>query len=212
MSFINPPSRPVGDDEEAQWVKWVHDEIAIYGKLINAPGITFSHTTKGIIPKISAVSSGDRTTFHPFKVYQSPAHDAAEDWRTFRVRAGAYGTTPVLGTDGADVAAGGNVAEGVNDVDDTATEVEDTAYNADFDIIVPDATLAYYIWIDAATDPAEPVIDHGATIPGGGTDDDWWNGSGYILIAIIDTATLTSTKVAKRRQFVRDDVPKCLTP
>jgi hypothetical protein len=210
MSFINPPPRPDGTDEEALWVQWVHDEIATYGNLVSTPFIKWSKTTSGIVPVFNPQFGGARIRPHPFQVTQSPSHaSATEDWRTFRVRAGAYGTTPVAGTDGADVAAGGNITEGVNDIDDPTTETLDTAYSTSIDIIVPDATESYYIWVDA-TDPLLPEIDHGATIPGGGTDDDWWNNTGYILIAIIDTQTFTATKIAKRRQFVRDDIPKCL--
>ena len=210
MSFINPPPRPTGSDEESAWVQWVHDEIATYGNLVSTPFIKWSKTTKGIVPVFVPQFSGERNNLHPFQVIQSPSHSStSEDWRTFRVRAGAYGTTPVAGTDGADVAAGGNIAEGVNDIDDPQTETVDAAYSTSIDIIVPDAKLSYYIWLDV-TDAALPEIDHGDTIPGGGTDDDWWNNSGYILIAIIDTQTFTATKIAKRRQFVRDDIPKCL--
>ena len=176
----------------------------------SAPGVKLSKTTHGTLHVVSPSSQRRvQESFHPFKVYESPPNDDETDWRTFRVRAGAYGTTPVAGTDGADVAEGGNIAEGVNDVDAVDAQVVDYDYSTSIDIIVPDAKLSYYIWLDV-TDAALPEIDHGDTIPGGGTDDDWWNNSGYILIAIIDTQTFTATKIAKRRQFVRDDIPKCL--
>jgi len=207
MSFQKPPARPVGTDAEALWVQWVHDELATYGNLINNPGIRFERTTKGVRPILSAQAGGAVEKFHPFELYQSPAHDTATDWRTFRVRAGSYGTTPVAGTDGADVAAGGNTAQGVNSVEDPATETLDADYNTSIDFIVPDATASYYVWIDA-TDTAAPEIDKGATPPGSGDDSAWWGGS-YVLLAIIDTSTFTATKIAKWRQFVNYNIPKC---
>jgi hypothetical protein len=137
---------------------------------------------------------------YPFKVFLSPPDNGGapeEDgyWRTFRVRAGAYGTTAVAGTDGADT-----------DPDDGELNPNDEFSNL-IDIVVPDATAAYYIWVDAST-PSAPVIDHGSTIPGGGTDADWWGGT-FFLIAKIDTSTKSSSKVAVVRQFIRYDIPKC---
>lgn len=138
---------------------------------------------------------------YPFKLLKSPRNpdDDPDDsalWRTFRVRAGAYGTTPVDFTDGAN-----------KNPDDPASPVTSREFDAAIDIIVPDATAAFYFWIDA-TDPAAPYIDHGAVIPGTGNDDDWWNNSGFILLAVITISHSPNKAVV--RQYVRDDIPRCV--
>lgn len=58
MSYLKPPPRPTGSDEEATWIQWAHDQLAIYGRLIDSPGIRFEHTSKGIIPRISFSGGG----------------------------------------------------------------------------------------------------------------------------------------------------------
>ncbi len=150
-----------------------------------------------------------QANLYPFKLMQSPAMDAVSratytppetegadlSLRAFRVRAGALGTTPVAGTDGADV---NPVSSSVNPNPD---------YDVDVDFVVPEDTALFYVWVDATNDAA-PFIDQGTTIPGGGTDDDWWGGI-YYLIAVIDTTKeLGSDEVV--RQYIRDDLPRCL--
>lgn len=191
-----------GDSEFDVWMKEVEAALDAVTP-VDVPGIiTYDRTAKGVKANIvQKPGAAAPITYHPFKVYKSPPNpdDDPDDsalWRTFRVRAGALGTVPVLNTDGAD-----------ESPDNPASPVTNRAYDADIDIIVPDATAAFYIWIDA-TDETSPFIDSGVTIPGGGTDDDWWGGI-YYLVCIIDTNTYTATKRAIPRQFIRDDIPKC---
>lgn len=132
---------------------------------------------------------GSSDRFHPFKVYNCPG-GAANLWRTFRVRAGAYGTTAVAGTDEAD------------QCPDDATVQVYPSYDADVDFVVSSGTAAYYVWIDIST-PASPVIDHGTTAP------DPLFGGDAILLAVIDTDTDSGLSKAWVRQYVRDDVPIC---
>ena len=52
-----PPS-PVGDDETAIWLKWVHEQIAHRLQLIDAPGIRFERTSRGVKPIITVARNG----------------------------------------------------------------------------------------------------------------------------------------------------------
>lgn len=196
--------RASGDDEMAIWMQeseLAHDR----NRPIDQPGIvTYDRTDKGWKANIVQKPGGFvPITYYPFKVYKSPPNPdddpmASALWRTFRVRAGSFGTEPVLNTDGAD-----------ENPNDPSTPVTDKNYNAAIDIIVPDTTEKFYIWADCSDPgPGGPFIDSGATIPGGGTDDDWWKGI-YFLLCIVDTQTYTDKQRAITRQMVRDDIPKC---
>lgn len=154
--------------------------------------------------RIRRVFQDPAVELFPFKILTSPLNPewtTPEDvydkaWRAFRVRAGAYGTVAVRKTDGADVNP------------DDATLKPFPEYNEDIDFLVPSETEAYYVWVDASS-PDSPVIDKGTTIPGDGTDDDWWKGV-YFLIAKIDTATHSDKRKAIIRQFIRYDIPRCV--
>ena len=52
-----PPS-PVGDDETARWLKYIHEQVTHRLQLIDAPGIRFERTTRGIKPIIGVGSGG----------------------------------------------------------------------------------------------------------------------------------------------------------
>jgi hypothetical protein len=134
------------------------------------------------------------SAFFPFKIMLSPTHDVAEDWRTFRVRAGAVGTVAVAKTDGADT-----------NPDSGAYPSPPLAYGAPQDTIVPSGLPAYYFWVDCTT-VTTPFINSGSDRPGDGTDAAWWTGQ-YILIAKLDTSTLAASSQSIIRQYRRADIP-----
>lgn len=141
---------------------------------------------------------------YPFRVFTSPYNPTPADpddwWRTFRVRGGRYGTVAVDLTDG-----------GHQNADDLRFD-PNPDYDATIDFVVPVVTPGteskYYVWVDI-TDAAAPVIGHSATIPGGGTDDDWW-GTSYVLVAVIDVSTYAADYEPVVDQYVRYHIPKCL--
>lgn len=190
------------------------------GQLVETVGKLARDLNK--IKRKSAQEDISATTYFPFKILPSPAITEEADaeavatqdggtvddgidrtWRLFRVRAGAVGTADVANSD---YAFSNPDDPSVNPSEDFEFFQDmglDTATGIDF--LVPDATVAFYVWIDC-NDIENPFINAGTTRPGDGTDASFWAGV-YILIAIIDTNTNSSSQEAIVRQYRRADVP-----
>jgi hypothetical protein len=141
---------------------------------------------------VSGSSSSTSENWYPFKVYVFPSDqrstpDAENDWRKFRVRSGVvFGAlqdpVDVSGTDGATIPESFNMTEG--DVTD---------------IVVPDDTPAYWIWLDIDEGSTTAIIQHSTTRPAA------W-AINIIPVAVIDTSSYSDSKRALIRQYLRTDV------
>lgn len=178
------PKRPGGSDHVAKFLQWVYDTL-LASRITSIQGGTIVRGTRGVSIVIERQRPVNASVF-PFKIMLGNPDPESEDedaWRTFRVRAGAVGTTAVEGTDGADT-----------NPDDMGVNPT-PGYDADIDFTIPSGQAKHSVWIDLATTP--PSIDHGTTVP---TAD-------YLVIAEIDTDTHESESLAIIRQYLRTDVP-----
>jgi len=213
-----PPS-PVGDDETARWLKWVHEQIAHRLQLIDAPGIRFERTTRGIKPIIAVGRGGGAlaTPMFPFKIMLSPPNPdftgtdqeiadehLDKDWRTFRVRDGLMGLEPVDFTD--------NVGNPDDSTVPPFLEFDSLdATSCDF-LLPKNSTVLVYI--DANGLPLEIHMEDETALPAP-IDPTWstadgWDDGKYILLGWIDLGlgTNATNRTAAIRQLVRADLPE----
>ena len=130
----------------------------------------------------------------PFRMYRIPdwyrtSPDPATDWRKFCVRLGK------VFVNWADVAVTG--ADDCTLADDESFPL--TAGAGVNEVTVPDATAAYWFWLDITGSTV--AVNSSATAP-------TW-GPGAIPIGYIDTATGSSQRIARCRQLLRTDLFTC---
>ena len=164
------------------------------------------------------LAAGD--ALHPFKIYRLPtiyrlesAQDPANDWRKFRVRAGAvFGASAVYDVSGCD---------------SYPFDPDSDAYlSTDDEIVVPDSTSRFWFWIEigsaGGTTTAvvrygdDPTIDTSLTPYDDGVNPEWssarvWSVAprptrNFVPIGWVDTLSGHANKDATVRQFLRSDV------
>jgi hypothetical protein len=176
------PNIQPGDDSRKNW------------KAINFNGSVLRELVGDHLALKDQVATGRRPPRvegrHPFQVYFKAPHrrpfadfNGAEDWRTFKVR---HGYVELVKTSGCDDADG----EGT-----VATE-----------IVVPDATAAYYIWVEVTLgSPITNAIAHGAA-GWTGFPRNVGAGKAYRCLAKVNTSTYSARKRALVRQYQVGDI------
>lgn len=124
---------------------------------------------------------------HPFKIYRYPdylrASAASSDWRKFIVRAGKVSDVAPGSLTGSDLVA------------DAYSDTLPGSF-ATYEVTVASGVSTHYFWIELGSGTA--TIQNSATPP-------TFDGT-KILIGYVDTSTLSSTNIAKVRQYLTDDI------